>query len=464
MSTNLGKLSVREKIGYGLGDTASNIVFQFVNMFLLYYYTDVFGLPPATAATIFIVTRLWDAINDPMMGAVADRTSTRFGKYRPYLLWMAVPFGLVAYLAFANPDLSQSGKVIYAYATYIGLMMVYTAINVPYSALMGVMTPNAQERTSLSSYRFVGAFSGGLLISLSVRPLVEKLGDGDEALGFKLTMAILSSIAVILFLITFFTTKERVKPQRKSDSNILRDLGFLVQNRPWLIMIVAAVLTLANVAVRGSVTIHFLKYFVGDDGTPVWWFLDKTTLFFTTGSIAFILGVFFTGFFSRRFGKRNALMGLTVANGFVLIGFFFIPASAFTTMILVNVLGSFLAGPTPALVWAIYTDVADYGEWKFGRRTTALAFSAAMFAQKLGLTIGGSMSGFLLSHYGFVANTIQSADTLSGIRLMFSIIPGVLAIGNGIILLWYNLTEKQLETIATDLEERRKLDGMEFES
>jgi GPH family glycoside/pentoside/hexuronide:cation symporter len=425
----------------------------------MYYYTDVFGLAPGAVGTMFLVARLWDAVNDPLMGGMADRTQTRFGKYRPYLLWMAIPFGICAYLAFANPDFSDSGKLIYAYVTYIGLMMVYTAINVPYSALMGVMTPDQEQRTSLSSYRFVGAFSGGLLISLSVRPLVEAFGGGNEAQGFKLTMALLSTIAVIFFFITFATTKERVKPQRGKRQNIAQDLKILFMNRPWVIMIIAAILTLSNVAVRGAVTIHFLKYFVGDDGEKYFWFLDRTTLFFTTGSIAFITGVFFTGFVSKLFGKRNALMIFTILNGITLIAFYFIPADAFTTMLVVNSLGALLAGPTPALVWAIYTDVADYGEWKFGRRTTALAFSAAMFAQKLGLTIGGTLSGWMLAYYGFVANTAQSEDTLSGIRLMFSIIPGVLAIANGIVLLWYKLSDEELKTIASDLAERRKLDN-----
>lgn len=459
MSENPSKLSIREKLGYGLGDTASNIVFQFVNMFLLYYYTDVFGLAPAAAGTVFLVARLWDAVNDPLMGAMADRTSTRFGKYRPYLLWMALPFGAFAFLAFANPDLSDSGKLIYAYATYIGMMMVYTAINVPYSALMGVMTPSPEERTSLASYRFVGAFSGGLLISLSVRPLVEEFGQGDEALGFKVTMGLLSAIAVILFLITFATTKERVKPQRAGKHKLTTDLKFLFMNRPWVIMIIAAILTLSNVAVRGAVTIHFLKYFVGDDGSKYLWFLDRTSLFFASGSIAFIIGVFFTGMLSRKFGKRNALMGLTILNGLVVFGFFAIPADAFKTMLAVNALGSLLAGPTPALVWAIYTDVADYGEWKFGRRTTALAFSAAMFAQKVGLTIGGTLSGWLLGYYGYVANAEQTDTSLLGIRLMFSIIPGILAIANGLVLIAYRLTEDDLVTIGKDLKERRQAEA-----
>lgn len=450
------KLSFPEKLGYGLGDTASNIFFQFVNIFLLYYYTDVFGLSPAAVGTLFVVTRLWDAINDPLMGAIADRTTTRWGKYRPYLLWIAVPFGICGYLAFANPDLSQTGKLVYAYATYVGLMMAYTAINVPYSALMGVMTPDSNERTSLSSYRFVGAFSGMLIISLTVRPLVRLLGGGDEATGFKLTMALLSVIAVVMFIITFATTRERVKPQKTPEgTSLAKDIKFLFKNRPWIIMVIAAILTLANVAVRAAVTNHFFKYYAGDDGTSVLWFLDRTSLLLTSGALAFIVGISFTGKLSRLFGKRNALMGLTLLNGFTLIGFYFIPAEAYGWMLAINAIGNFLAGPTPALVWSIYTDVADYGEWKFRRRTTGLVFSAAMFAQKMGLTIGGGVAGWMLSGFGFVANEQQSDSSILGIRLMFSILPGVLAICNGIILLWYPLTEENVADIQKDLKKLR---------
>ncbi|WP_309386344.1 MFS transporter [Cerasicoccus frondis] len=449
-------LSIREKVGYAFGDTASNIFFQFVNIFLLYYYTDVFGLAPAAVGAMFVAARFWDAINDPLMGALADRTNTRWGKYRPYLLWMAIPFGLMGYLCFANPDFSETGKLIYAYATYIGLMMIYTAINVPYSALMGVMTPSSVERTKLASYRFVGAFSGTLLISLGVRPLVRELGDGDEALGFKLTMGLLSVVAIGLFLITFAWTKERVKPQSEEGVSLRKDIAFLFRNRPWVIMVIAAILTLSNVAVRGAVTAHFFKYYIGDDGEAVFWFLDKTSLMLTSGSLAFIVGIFFTSWLSKTFGKRNSLMALTLLNGVTLLAFYFIPPGAFYTMLAVNALGSLLAGPTPALVWAIYTDVADYGEWRFGRRSTGLVFSAAMFAQKMGLTIGGGLSGWLLGCFGYVANQEQTPEAILGIRMLFSILPGLLAVANGVILFWYPLSDREVAEIEADLKIKRE--------
>jgi GPH family glycoside/pentoside/hexuronide:cation symporter len=282
------------------------------------------------------------------------------------------------------------------------------------------------------------------------------LGNGDEATGFKLTMGLLAVIATVLFMITFATTKERVKPQKPPEGTSLKkDIKFLFKNRPWIIMVIAGILTLSNVAVRAAVTNHFFKYYVGDDGSPVFWFLDRTSLLLSSGALAFITGILFTSALSKRFGKRNALMGLTLLNGFTFIGFYFIPADAYGLMLIVNIIGNIIAGPTPALVWAIYSDVADYGEWKFGRRTTGLVFSAAMFAQKMGLTIGGGVSGWLLSGFGFVANETQTETAMLGIRLMFSILPGALAIANGVILIWYPLSDEEVNSIEKELITRR---------
>ncbi|MDJ0921531.1 MAG: MFS transporter [Henriciella sp.] len=446
-----------EKLGYGMGDTASNIVFQGVNILLLYFYTDVMGLAPATVALIFVGVRIWDTVNDPVMGIIADRTQTRHGKYRPYLLWMAVPFGLITFLTFAAPSMGDTLKIAYATVTYLILMMVYTAINVPYSALMGVMTSNSEQRTILSSYRFVGAFTAALIISMAARPMVSLFGGGqgtegfDEALGFRLTFLLLATLATVLFLVTFLTTRERVAPPKVTDPNIRKDVEVLLQNRAWLVMAAAGVLTLSNVAVRNAVTFHFFKYYVGDDGSPYFLFLDQTSLFLTLGSLAFIAGLVFTKTLARTFGKRNALIGLTVLNALTMMAFFFIPPEAYWVMVGVNVLGSLLAGPTPALVWSMYADVADYGEWRSGRRSTGLVFSAAMFAQKMGLTIGGAGAGALLGLIGFVANQEQSPEALEGLRIIFSLVPGALALCNGLVLLLYPIREETVEQMGREL-------------
>lgn len=448
------KLSVKEKIGYGLGDTASNIFFFGVNAWIFFYYTEVCKIPPATVGTLLLVPRLWDAITDPLMGALADRTRTRFGTYRPYLLWIAVPFGLFGYLTFANPDFDATGKLIYAYITYIALMTAYTAINVPYSALMGVMTSSPDERTKLATFRFIGAFSGQLIISMAFLPLVLKLGGGDKGIGFPKAMAIMAVLATVMFIGTFWSTRERVKPQ--VEKNDLRgDLKALLKNRPWVIMVFAAILTLSAAAVRWTITPQYLKYYFGVGDEKFFWFLDKISFVQTTGSLAFIAGVFLTGFFSKKFGKRNSLIGLTLLNGVTILAMFLIPREGYMTLVYLNLIGNLIAGPTPALVWAIYTDVADYGELKSGRRVTGLAFSAAMFAQKLGISIGGSVCGWILGGVGFNPDVPPSDQIIQSFRWIACILPGVLAILNGVVLFWYNLSDDEVKEIAAELEARR---------
>jgi GPH family glycoside/pentoside/hexuronide:cation symporter len=453
------RLSVGEKIGYGLGDTASNIFFFGVNAWIFFYYTEICKIPPATVGTLLLVPRLWDALSDPLMGTLADRTRSRFGTYRPYLLWMAIPFGICGYLAFANPAFSDPGKLVYAYITYITLMTAYTAINVPYSALMGVMTPSPAERTKLSTYRFVGAFSGQLIISMSFLPLVMWLGDNDKGVGFPKAMAWLAALATLMFFATFLSTKERVKPQVDKESDLWGDAKSLLTNRPWLIMVIAALLTLTAAAIRWTITPQHLKYFFGVGDEKYFWFLDKISFVQTTGAISFIAGVFLTGFFSKRFGKRNSLIALTLLNGFTVVAIFLIPRDGYTTLVLVNIIGNLIAGPTPALVWAIYTDVADYNEWKSGRRVTGLAFSAAMFSQKTGISIGGALCGWVLGSVGFVPDEPPNEDVISSFRWIASLLPGSLAILNGVVLFWYNLSDAQVESIARELAERRGKDG-----
>ena len=453
--SNTPQLSLKEKIGYGLGDTASNLYFKFFEVFLVYYYTDIFGLNPAVMGTMFLVANLWDAVNDPIMGAIADRTNTSKGKYRPYLLWFAIPYGITGWLIFANFDfLADPGnKVIYAYATFILFKMIYTAINVPYSAMMGVISPNAEDRQELGRFRFLGAFGGGFLIFLSVRPLVEFLGKGNESLGFQLTMGIFGVLSILCFYICYKTTQERIKPQKNNDSVSLgEDMKFLVKNVPWLIMFVAGILTLTNVVLRGAVTIHYCEYYLGWNSDKVLWWMDMTTLFLSSGTLAFIAGCYMTKWVLARFTKKHSLIVLTTLNALGIFAFFIVPAEAITTIFVLNLFCSFVAGPTPAIVWALYTDVADYGEWKFGRRATGLVFSAAQFAQKMGITIAGAASGYLLEGFGYIANQEQTPEALMGIRIIFCILPGSLALANGLLLILYPLSQEKTEQIHAELE------------
>ncbi|KAF0095741.1 MAG: glycoside/pentoside/hexuronide:cation symporter GPH family [Puniceicoccaceae bacterium 5H] len=440
-------LRFSERLGYGLGDTASNFFFQTFNIFLLYYYTDIFGIPAGFVGTMFLVSRIWDAVNDPLMGIIADRTSTRWGKYRPYLLFFAIPYGLVGFLMFANPDLDLTGRMVYAAVTYTAMMMVYTAINIPYAALMAVMTPSSAERTTLSTFRFVGAFGGGMLVTAMVLPLKDALGGGDEATGFRYTMALFGVISIALFCCTFFLTKERLKPTPRSKGSLGKDLSDLMGNRPWLVMVAAAVFTMTNVAIRNGATVYFFKYYLEDEAAA--------SLFMTVGMGAMVLGVMSTKFFTQRWDKRTLMIWLNAANALCILLFFFIPSDQLVLMYVVNIVGTFLAGPTPALVWAMYSDVADYSEWKYGRRATALIFSAAQFAQKAGLTIGGFCSGWLLEGFGFVANAAQTGTALLGIRLMYSVIPAIFAGANALVMILYPLTEDKVRQIETELQDLR---------
>jgi len=448
-------LSFNEKLGYGLGDTASNFFFQVFNIFLLYYYTDVFGLSPAAVGTMFLVTKVVDALTDPVMGIIADRTETRWGKFRPYLLWAAIPYGLLGYAMFANPDLSSTGKLIYAYATYTLMMLAYTVINVPYGALMGVISPSSEERLKVSTYRFICAFSAAWLIGTFVTPLKNMLGGGNEAEGFRLTMMIFSVVSIALFWITFASTRERVKPPPVK-SSLKEDLRAVGANLPWIAMLFSGVFTLAQVAVRAGGQIYFLKYYVGDDGTPLFLIFDKTAVFMSLGTFAFIAGVGTTRFLNQHFDKRTLLIAVNLLGAALAVPFFFIPPDQYWLLVAFGCIGSFIAGPAPALVFAMYADCADYGEYKTGRRTTGLIYSAGGFAAKFGLAIGAGLSGFLLAGVGFVANAEQSEMAMLGIRLMYTIYPAALLVLGTAALFFYRLTDKQVVEIEIELEERRR--------
>lgn len=466
MSNPTSRISLGEKIGYGLGDLASNFVFHIVNVYLLFYYTSVFGIAPAVAGTLFLIGKAWDALTDPLMGAFADRNQSRFGKYRPFLLTMSVPFGVFGFLAFLGPDLSQNGKIAFAYITYFALMTIYTAINVPYSALMGVMTADPDERTSLSIFRFRGAFSAQLLIGLALIPMIHFFGrgaledGGDPILGWRLAMACFGALAIILFLITFFSTRERVPPQKDDQQNLTESLILLSKNKPLVVMLCIAVLTLGYSGIRWATTHHYLALVANLSYERYFFYLDRFSVFYTAGPLAFLMGLGMTERLITLFGKRNALLGLTVLNGIAMIAFYFVPAENYAAIFWLNIVASFIAGPTPAIVWAMYTDVADYGEWKFGKRITAQTFAAAMFFQKIGLAIGGALAGWLLSYYGFIKDTALSAQTREGITLMFSVFPGICAILTAFLLLFYKLTDNEVKTITANLEERRKEDAV----
>jgi len=461
MSIDSVKLSLKEKIGYSVGDTASNLYFQIVMAFIPIFYTDVFGLPAAAMSVMFLVTRLWDAINDPIMGIIADRTNTRWGKYRPYLLWVALPFALVSILTFTTPDYSDTGKLIYAYLTYTLMMMFYTAVNVPYSALMGVMTSSNVERTKLSSFRFVAAFTGGLIVQSTILYLVEYFGGGDEATGWQWAVACFGGLAFILFMITFLSTEERVYPPKEQKFNFKQDLKELFTNRPWIIIGLATIFQLIFIVIRtGSVT-YYIKYYVREQefsflGSVSHYSIEfLTTLFLVSGSVALICGSILTNRFVRKVDKRK-IYGSYLASSAILCGFYFFYEPGNLILIYTtNLVISFLFGTVSVLQWAMYTDTADYGEWKFGRRATGLIMAASLFALKLGLTLGGAIIGWVLAAYNFEPNVTQSADSLIGIKLLISVFPAIFGIVGGLLMIFYPITNKLLIEIEEDLRARR---------
>lgn len=456
-----GILSLKEKVGFSLGDTASNLFFQTFIIFLLNFYTDVFGLPAAAVGTMFLVTRIFDAINDPIMGTIADRTNTRWGKFRPYIFAFAIPFGIMGVLTFTTPDFDTTGKLIYAYITYNLLMMMYTAVNVPYSALMGVITPNSLERTELSSFRFVAAFIGGFIVQAVTISLVQYFGQGDDALGWQLSMMCIAGLAVILLFITFFTTKERVHPPKDQKSELKRDLKDLFTNKPWLLVAGATVFQLTFIVIRSSSIVYYFKYYVLDQQLNLFGnvinltYASFTSSFLISGTIATIIGAILTKWFTKVIDKKNTYSLFLIASA-VLTGLFYILQPQDVILIYVlNILISFFFGPVSVLQWAIYTDVADYSEWQNKRRATGLVMAASLFALKLGLTLGGAIVGWMLAYYGFTANEAQTPETLNGIVLLMTIYPAIFGIIGGILMLFYPLTNKMMEKIEEDLSLRR---------
>lgn len=439
------RLSFHEKFAYGVGDAASNFYFQAFNLFLVYYYTDIFGLSSAAVGTLMFVTPLLVAGLNPVIGILADRTRTRWGKFRPYILWGALPYGVLGYLMFADPNFTPTGKLVYAYATYALMLAAYATINTPYSALMGVMSLSSADRTSLSTYRFACAFTATLLIGWLVPWLKDALAGhgGTPAAGFRNTMAIFAVLSVGLFLYTFANTRERVAPPAGQDASLRRDFRVLFGNGPWVILFFAGFLTLANVGLRSGTAVYYFKYVVGEEAA-----LGNYNL---TGFLAVIAGALSTPILTRRFDRRKLMIGLTTLNALGMASFYFLDPRNVPLLHVVNVCSCFVAGPTPAIVWSMYADADHYGAWKFRRRITGLVFSATVLAQKAGLAVGSAMIGWLNDHFGFVANSVQSPRALHGITLLFSVLPGALALLSGCAIVFYRLDERIIKDIEHDL-------------
>ncbi len=441
------KLSIKEKIGYGLGDTASHFVWDMVGFWILIFYTDTFGISAAAAGTIMLIARFWDMFSDPLMGIIADRTQTRWGKFRPYLLWMALPYSVLAVLTFSTPDLGATGKVVYAGATYLLLMTVFTAINLPYSSLGAVMTSNSYERAGLNSYRFIFAFAGQLIVTGSALYLANYFGGGNMAQGYKYTLILFAIISFVLFMITFKTTRERVAPPKTQEKNLKEDIKNLFRNRPWVILFFVGIISFVMFALQNLSIAYYFKYYVGKE--------QSVQLFNIIGTVALMAGIPFSKPLSKRFGKRNVYMASSLISGLFFI-LLYIPGSGNVYAIYtLNILAKFTYAPAVPLLWTMLADTADYSEWKYHRRSTGLVFSAATFAQKAGWGIGGALAGWLLALFRFAPNIEQTATSLNGIKLMISVFPGILYMSCAILLFFYAIDQKTCLEMEKDLALRR---------
>ena len=483
------KLSFREKFGYGLGDTASHFAWDLAGMFLFFYYTDVYGISAAAAGTIMLIARVWDAVSDPLIGIISDRTNTRFGKFRPYMLWFAIPLGATLVMLFTTPDFDQTGKIIFAACAYLMLSTFYTAVNLPFSALSGVMTSDSKERTLLNQYRFFLGFTGMFVVSLTMTfknylivddvlahaiainlpeqalahirdfswgdaRLLDATGTLKEVItqaeqgAFQLIAIVLAVVGTALLLISFASTKERIEPPKDQVNNILEDLKCVFGIRDWLILFLLGIVTFILINIQGAVVNQYFKYFVGRE--------NDATIFYTSTTICLILGVLLASPLTKRFEKRTVYFACSVLSGVLTMALFLPGPDDFYALHGINILSKLAIAPTIPLLWAMIADTADFSEWKNRRRATGLFFSATTFAQKMGGGIAVAIAGVMLTYANYDGAAIQQTDeALTSLRLMFSVIPGALYLLTGGLLFFYHLTDVKLETVREELEQRR---------
>ncbi len=476
MNSTSQKLSVKEKIGYSLGDLAANLVFQTLMTYLAYFYTDIYGLSPTHSSIIMLVVGLIAAfIFNPIIGAIADRTNSKWGKFRPWILWTAVPLGVIALLAFTTPDFSYQGKVIYAVVTYSLLLLFYASNNLPYSALSGVITGDMSERNSLSSYRFVAVMFAQFFVQVFMLGIIKSAGDGDKAVGIEKVMTILAIVGTIMLLITFLTTKERIVPKPEQKSSVKEDLGDLVKNKPWLIMLALTLLVFITLAMKGGSYVYYFENYVDKQQLaifiqPILDFLLNIGInpfgndpisagfgLFNAGGIIFmIVGITLSKNLADKYGKRNVFGFFLFISTLFIIAFYFFPPKSVALMFFSQILHGFFYGITIPLLWAMIADVADYSEWKNNRRATAIIFSAMMVGLKAGLSIGGALTTSLLGYFDYVPNSlVQSESAINGIKLLISVFPAIpFLIGFGL-LFFYEINKKMEVQIESDLKGRR---------
>lgn len=448
------RIGVREKLGYGLGDLASGLYLNFFGVFLFYYYVDLVGLAPAAIGLMLLITKAVDALTDPMMGLIADRTRSRWGRYRPWLLFGAAPFGLFGVAVFAVPDWSPGAILVWAYVTYSLAMLVYTMVNVPYGALLGVISPSAAQRGSVTAWRMFFSAMSGILIGILGTAMIRALGGGDEARGIMLTMAVIAGLSFFCLLATFATTKERIAPAAENGS-IRGDIGTLFRTGPWIAVAVAAVLGVTAIASRQASALFFFEYVAGDDGQPVLLFLDRPALFLTALALGQVSGVVLASFLQRRFDKARLVMAAGLLKAAAILLFHVLPLDAVWPQTLVQLAVGMGFGILMVMAFAMFTDIAEYVDWRAGRQMTGLVVSASIFAVKAGVALGLALPGFVLQQTGFVAGAAQSPQAMLGITLAFALVPAALLLPGVVAMGFYRIDRAALARIESELAQRR---------
>ena len=464
-------MKLSEKIGYGFGDMSSSMFWKLFSYFLPFFYSNVFGLSLADAGVLMLVTRIWDAVSDPMMGIICDRTKTRWGKYRPYLLFFALPFAVCGILLFTTPE---NGKTLWAYITYICMMTVYTGINVPYGSLLNVMTADSDEKSVLSSYRMFFAYGGSFFALFAWEPLCNmfdkaRVVSADAAGGlasistspvaWNRAMIVIAACCFIFFILSFLLTKEHVKSE--STVSVGQDLKLLLKNKPWWLLIGAALASNLFNTVRGTTTAYFFADYILKtvEMAPQWAFLVSASIFLSIGEVANMVGVVIAVPMSKKLGKKSTYMVSMAVLIVLSIAFFFLPATTggYWAMLFFQILISTFTGIISPLVWSMYADVADYSELKDGTASTGLIFSSASMAQKFGGAFGGSAVMWLLAAFGYntVAGAVQTDTAILGLRILMSWGPALVAALSILVVWFYPLTKKKMEGVQAELAVKR---------
>ena len=444
MKSEQQKLSVLEKIGYGSGDAAVNVVISSMFLIITFFYTDVFGLKPKDMAILFLLVRFIDAITDPVMGMITDRVTTKWGRYRHYFLYLAIPFGISVFLTFTTPDFDYTGKLIYAYITYIFVTIMFTSVTIPYISLIGVLTSNPQERLSANGYRLFFAKVAAFLVSIVVPILAEKLGKDDLARGYQLAMGIMAILGTALLLFCFFNTKERVEHE-VDKKPLLEQFKLLIKNGQWTLLFGVCFTGTVGYVIRGSVAIFYAKYFLGGDASI-------QSSFLATGVIGAILAMPTSTFITKRYCKVKLFKYTQLCVGVLSVLMYFLvqPGDMVIAFVLYFIL-SFVVDLHAPVFWSAIAEAVDYGHAESGKRVSGLSFGGISFAQKTGMGVAGAVVGYLLDFFGYIPDSVQSETALIGLALMLTIIPGVFHVIMGGLMFRYKITDKYYETIKAKL-------------